>query len=170
MQSEPEDLYTAADVKRVRDKLVKLQNSIDPILQEKFSEVAVLDHDHTTQKCRAALNRNTNAFEGLVFNAYKRCLKWMTNKPLPDVLRNLADYLEQDYSHHPHHTGWIKRINIDFNKLPEPAKKKVLLELGINPTGNNAAERKKLFQSALLTRAYGYNKLKAVIQQYEPSK
>lgn len=61
----PDSLYTAAEIKRQRDLMVKQQGGIDPILNEPFKEVAVLDHDHTTQHCRAALNRNTNAFEGL---------------------------------------------------------------------------------------------------------
>ena len=94
----PESLYTQNDVKRVRDELVKKQKGIDPVLKEPFKEVPCLDHDHTTQHVRAALNRNVNAFAGLVFNAYKRCLHWLTDKPLPDILRNLATYLEQDYS------------------------------------------------------------------------
>ena len=59
-----EHLYTPADVKRVKDRLAKEQGGIDPILKEPFKETQVCDHDHTTQHVRAALNRNTNAFEG----------------------------------------------------------------------------------------------------------
>jgi len=162
----PESLYTPTDVKKVREELIKSQKGIDPILNEPFSEVQVLDHDHTTQHVRAALNRNTNAFEGLVFNAYKRCLKWMTDKPLPEILRGLAVYLEQDYSKNPYHPDWIKRVTIDFNKLKESSKDSVLIELG-SPCGKNALERKKNFSKALMTRKFSYNQIMDLIKKFK---
>jgi uncharacterized radical SAM superfamily Fe-S cluster-containing enzyme len=159
----PESLYTTTDIKRVREGLIKKQQGIDPILKEPFSEIPVCDHDHTTQHVRAALNRNTNAFEGLVFNAYKRCLKWMTKKPLPDILRNLADYLEQDYSDQPYHNAWIKKVKTYFNALKEPQKDAVLVRLGVS-TGTNGKERKDAFNKAVLSRQFSYDQLKEVIQ------
>lgn len=157
-------LYTASDIKRVKDELVKQQKGIDPILKEPFKEVVATDHDHTSQHIRSALNRNTNAFEGLVTNAYKRCLQWLTDKPLPEILRNLADYLEKDYSHNPYHPKWMKRVAIDFNKLKEGDKDKVLVELG-SDAGSNGAERKKLFQKLVLNRDLGYEKIRDTINK-----
>lgn len=122
------------------------------------------DHDHSTQHCRGALNRNSNAFEGLVTNAYTRCLKWLTNVPLPDILRNLADYLEVDYTNNPYHVGWMKRVKIDFNKLSASKQNEVLLTLGLSD-GKNLAERKQKFSEIVLDRNNGYDKIKAVIQQ-----
>jgi len=160
-----DSLYTPSDVKKVRESLSVKQNGVDPILNETFSEVQVLDHDHTTQHVRAVLNRNTNAFEGLVFNAYKRCLKWMTDKPLPEILRGLAVYLEQDYSQNPYHPDWIKRVTIDFNKLKESSKDFVLIELG-SACGKNALERKKNFSKALMTRKFSYNQIMDLIKKF----
>jgi len=161
--SEVEHLYTPADVKRVRERFVKEQRGIDPLLNEPSSEVTVLDHSHTTQHTRAALNRNTNAFEGLVINAYKRCLGWLTNKPLPEILRNLAHYLEQDYSHNPYHPGFIKRLEIDFNKLKESRKDEVLVKLGYNAEVN-ATKRKAVFKRAILSRKHTFPELQELLK------
>lgn len=159
-------LYTSADIKNEKERLIKLQKGIDPILKEIFKETVVTDHDHDTQHIRAALNRNTNAFEGLVVNAYKRCLKWLTDVPLPVILRNLADYLEQDYSHMPYHNHWLKRVKIDFSKLKESDKDKVLLSLS-QQVGKNSVERKKNFQSALLSRKFDYEMVRDLIKKYQ---
>ena len=164
---EVEHLYNPKDVKRIRDEFVKKQNGIDPILKEPFKEVAVLDHCHHSQHVRAALNRNCNAFEGKVVNAYIRCLKWLTDVPLPEILRNLADYYEdQERVMHknPLHTAWIKRVNVEFNKLNEASKRAVLKELG-QPEGGNGTERKKLFQKAVLTKEHTFDKLKELIER-----
>ena len=159
-----EHLYTPADVKRVKDRLAKEQGGIDPILKEPFKETQVCDHDHTTQHVRAALNRNTNAFEGKVFNAWVRCLKWLSDKPLPEILRNLAEYYEKDYSNNPLHPGFLKRLCTDYASLNEQGKKEVLHLLG-QPQGNNATERRKLFRSALMTRKFSYEHVKTMIQE-----
>ena len=159
-----EHLYTPADVKRVKDRLAKEQNGIDPILKEPFKETQVCDHDHTTQHVRAALNRNTNAFEGKVFNAWVRCLKWLSDKPLPEILRNLAEYYEKDYSNNPLHPGFLKRLCTDFASLNEKGKKEALHLLG-QPQGNNATERRKLFRKALMTRKFTYDQVKAMIEE-----
>ncbi len=159
-----EHLYTPTDVKRVRDRLAKEQNGIDPILKEPFKETQVCDHDHTTQHVRAALNRNSNAFEGKVFNAYIRCLRWLSDKPLPEILRNLADYYERDYSHNPLHPGFIKRLCTDFASLPEASKKEVL-HLMNQPQGSNGTERKKIFRAAVLSKKYTFDQIKGFINK-----
>lgn len=161
-----ESLRTTTDVKNYRNKLIKEQGSIDPILNEPFKEVVVLDHDHVSQHVRSALNRNTNAFEGLVFNAYRRCLQWLTDKPLPDILRSLATYLEQDYSRHPYHPGWMKRVSTDFNKLNAKGMQVALEKLGMQ-AGRNAVERKNLFKAALKRQDLGYDDFIKILKEAE---
>lgn len=159
------DLYTATEIKREKQRLLAKQNNIDPVLKEFVQDKdAVCDHCHVTQHTRAALHRQSNAFEGLVFNAYKRCLGWITDKPLPELLRNLADYLEQDYSDNPYHNGWVKRVNTDFNKLKEHSKDVVLAQLD-QPKGSNGKQRKELFRKAILTRSHGYDKIRSIIEK-----
>lgn len=169
-QKEVEHLYTPADVKRIRESLYNLQNGIDPILLESIElSGSVLDHSHLTQRCRATLHRQVNAFEGKIQNAYIRCLKWMTDKPLPEILRNLADYYEVDYSKNPIHTGFIKRLCTDFSSLNEAGKKDVLQCMN-QQQGANATERKAIFKKALLTKKFTYEDTRNLINQKKGTK
>jgi len=156
--------YTQKEIKEFRDKQIKLQNGIDPITKEPFKEIAAQDHCHTTQHCRAALNRNSNAFEGLVTNAYTRCLKWLTDVPLPQLLRNLADYLEVDYSNNPYHTGWMTKVKIEFNKLSARQQNDVLAHFG-SRLGSNPKHRKELFRSLVIDRSLGYDVILSTIKE-----
>lgn len=159
-----EDLYTANDVKRVREELIEKQGGIDPILKVPFKEKVCVDHDHTTQKVRGALGLNSNAFEGKVFNAFVRCLKWQTDLPLPEVLINLADYLRQDTSGNPHHPAWLKRVQIDFNSLQAEQQRQVLVGLNCKEGGKNSTERKTIFKKRLLDRQHTYEQVRRLIE------
>lgn len=140
-----------------------MQNGIDPITKEPFKETVAQDHCHITQHCRAALNRNSNAFEGLVTNAYTRCLKWLTDVPLPELLRNLAEYLEVDYSNNPYHTGWQKKVKVAFNKLSAKQQNDVLQYFGSQP-GSNPKQRKELFRVLVMNRELGYDVILSTIK------
>lgn len=169
-QLDPEDttpcLYTPTDVRNTREKMLKDQKGIDPILKQPIKLTdSVLDHDHRTQHCRAVLHRQTNAFEGLVFNAYRRCLEWSSQVPLPQVLRGLADYLEQDYSSNPYHPGWIKRVETDFKALNANRQKYVLARMNASTEGTNASVRVAVFKSAVLLREFRYAKIRYFIQK-----
>lgn len=155
-------LYTSSEVKKERKRLFDKQNGIDPILNKKIEfKDSVCDHDHDTQYCRAALHRQTNAFEGLVFNAYRRCLQWVSDESLPYILRNLANYLEQDYSDNAIHPGHIKKICSIFNTLTEKQKEAILQAL--QETGSNSKQRKEVFKKLVLSRKYSYEYLKELI-------
>jgi hypothetical protein len=147
-------LYTTSDIKNERKRLYELQKGIDPILEQEFDfRESTCDHDHVTQHTRAALHRQSNAFEGKVFNAYKRCLGWLTDKPLPDILRNLAEYLEKDYSNNPLHPHWVKSTVTKFRALNEEMKKHVLKGMA-RPEGLNSKERIETFDKALKSRQF----------------
>ena len=150
-------------MKEFKEQLIKAQNGIDPILNEPFKETVCLDHDHFSQHCRAALNRNTNAFEGLVVNAYKRCLSWLTDKPLPEILRGLALYLEKDYTSNPYHPSFLKKLKVQFNKLSASQQSEVLKTLG-SITGSNPKTRKELFAKVVMDRSLGYDVILSAIK------
>lgn len=158
-------LYTALDIEKERKRLYNLQNGIDPILGTAvhFKDTCC-DHDHVLQNTRAALHRQTNSFEGRVVNAYKRGLSWCTEVPLPVILRNLADYLEQDYSENPLHSDWIKRCVIDFKSCNEKQKKVVLESLG-STDGKNATERLDSFKAVIKLRLHSFEEISLIIRK-----
>ena len=163
----PSSLYTSEDIKKVRRELFDLAKGVDPILRQEIDfNDSVLDHCHTTQHCRAAIHRQSNAFEGLVFNAYKRCLQWLTDEPLPVILRNLAEYLEQSYDHNPYHNGWLKKVKTRFNKLNAENQKRFLNSFGYEQ-GTNGAQRSLIFGKLIKNKEYGYEVINERLSEYE---
>ena len=158
-----EDLYTTKDVGRIRKLLIGEQGGIDPILQVPFKEPPCLDHDHETQLVRGALGRNSNAFEGKVYNAFVRCLRWQTDLSLIEVLKNLVLYLEKGCSVSAYHPAWIKKAKTKFNALNEKQKDKVLVDLGYEK-GGNSKQRKDIFAKVVLDRKLGYDTIREAIQ------
>ena len=161
-------LYTANQVREFREYRYKENKGIDPItkLPIEFAET-VLDHDHRLQYCRDAMHRQSNSFEGLCFNAYKRCIEWQGIKgevTFPQVLRNLADYVERDFSNHPYHPGWIKRCDADFVLLKTAQQQFVLTKLQVDLSNNpNKNDRIRLFRKVLLSKKYGYENIKRLL-------
>ena len=162
---EPKHLYTPADVKKVREKLYQEQGGKDILtgLELAFKD-SVTDHNHETQYVRGILHRQSNAVLGKIENLHTRYLGYWYPGTLPEFLRQAADYIERPDNELYIHPGWIKRVNIEFNKLNEAGKKTVLESLG-QPTGSNGAERKKLFQKAVLTKKHTFQELKGLIER-----
>lgn len=162
-------LYTAAEIKAYKEEQIKKQNGIDPILGIPFPKGNICqDHDHFSQHCRGALHFQSNAFEGKVINAYVRCLGWLTEVPLPVILRNLADYLEVDYTSSPYHNGFLKKLKTMFNALNAFQQNKVLEKLGVTQ-GSNPSKRKELFSKVILDREKGFEYIRDVIYTVKES-
>lgn len=151
----PDRLKNPKDAATYRNSLLKAQNNIDPIIKEKINKGSeVLDHaHHGEQRCRGVLVREVNSFEGKVQNAFNRYMKHLTDKPLPEILRNLADYLEQDNSTKPiHHTA----LTIDvkkFSRKPAEEQKQILSSFGLTPESNQkkrAQQARKLIKDGKL--------------------
>lgn len=158
-------LYTTKEVKEERLRLYNLQKGIDPILKQHVEfNTTTCDHDHFKHNTRSALHRQTNSFEGRVVNAYIRGLRWLTDLPLPDILRNLAEYLEKDYSSNPYHPDALKSCQSRFNALNEKSKTNVLHNMAL-PDGKNGAERKDIFRKGLLSRRYTFTQIEHIIQK-----
>lgn len=138
------DRLTGTQVKKYRDSLLKEQKNIDPITKTEITD-PVLDHEHfDEQRCRGVLQREVNAFEGKVYNAYIRYIKHITDESLPDVLRSLANYLERDTGalkiHHTALTVDIKR----FKNLPATEQIEILSSFGIQAGKNNVERAKQI--------------------------
>lgn len=161
------DLYTPKDVKEIREQFLKVQGNFDPVLfQPLKASDSCLDHDHTSQLCRGALHKQSNTFEGLVFNAYKRCISWLSDDSLPSVLRRLASYLESQPAIKAYHPAWIKRVVVDFKKLPVKKQNLILVRIGLTPE-SNAVKRVKQFKAGIMKRNIGYELAKEITSAEE---
>ena len=158
------DLYNTTDVKHVREQLTKEQNNKCLVTGLDIPpKQHVLDHAHDDkQLVRGVLHRQVNAFLGKAENAYMRLMQWWYPNDLPTLMRECADYLEREEDTRFRHNGWIKKVNTAFNKLKESDKDKVLELMGLEK-GKNGAERKKIFQKAILTKEYGYDTIRTFI-------
>jgi hypothetical protein len=160
------DLYTATDVKKTREKLLQSQKGLCRITEEPVVKPC-LDHAHDSNcLVRGVLSHGINIFVGQIENAYRRRVAWWCSIPLPTLLRRIADYLEKPDKEAANyrHVSWMKRLQIDFNKLPEASKRSVLSCLG-SPEGSNGAERKKLFQRVLKSKEHTFEHMQEVINK-----
>jgi len=121
---------------KYRETQLEKQQGIDPITKEVIKS-PTLDHDHYSNRVRMVLDRNTNQFEGRIISFYNRLIKYK-NLPitLSGILRNLAVYLEQDYSKNPYHPAIIKSSARKFKNLRKEQQFAVLKEFGILPDKN----------------------------------
>ena len=164
-----EDLYTTSDVKRVREFLLQEQGNKCAALgvSIKPDRTPVLDHFHNDEQLvRGVLEREVNAFLGVIENANKRYLRYWLPTPLPEVLKALAGYLERSEATSDRrfrHNGWLKKVKVWFNKLPAKKMDEVLVQLGSSP-GKNLVDRKAKFAKVVLDRSLGYDTISQVIK------
>ena len=162
-----QDLYNAADVKKVRDLLTTEQNGADAITGLSLADGRpCTDHAHDDEQfVRGVLLHEINSFLGKIENAHKRHINyWLKDRTLAQLLRQVANYLEKPKDTRYRHNGWIKKITTWFNALSESQKKFVLRELG-QPEGNNSKERKAAFQKAILTKQFNFDTIRTIINQ-----
>jgi len=89
------------EIKAYRESAFKKQKGIDPISLLPITD-PVLDHDHKTGHIRQVLQREVNAFEGKVINAFNRYFKHL-GVSKEDAVIQLVQYWGQDYSENPIH-------------------------------------------------------------------
>lgn len=160
-----EDLYTVADVKRVREILTKEQDNCCAITGLPIQiKQHCLDHNHdNTQHVRGVAHRQANAALGKIENLYVRYLSYWYPDTLSTFLRQCADYLEKEPDTRYRHNGWIKVVKVRFNKLKASQQDEVLVALG-SQKGNNLKDRKEKFAKIVLDRSLGYDKILTCIQ------
>ena len=159
------DLFNTADVKKVREELIKEQNGLCAITgTPTASNNFALDHKHDDEQLvRGAAHKQANAALGKLENLAVRYLYWYP-EGLPQFLIACAEYINKDPDRRWRHPGWLKKANTSFNKLKEGQKDAVLLELGQSEC-KNGVERKKAFQRALLTRSFSYDTIRETINK-----
>lgn len=161
-----EHLYNQKDITRIRSSLLEEQNNICKITGCFLEDKPVLDHNHDTQFVRGVVHRQANAALGKIENLWKRYLSHWYPGTLPEFLNECAYYIDSDNDVRYVHPGWIKKVKIEFRKLSEVAKDKVLVDLG-SEKGNNAKRRLELFGKLIMSRQFTYSQLKNIIKKYQ---
>lgn len=170
MKHKTEDLYTPADVKRVREQLLEEQKGIDALTNTPvLDKQSCLDHSHDSLFVRAVLNRQTNAALGKLEGVYTRYLRHWFDGTLSDFLRGAAAYLERPDDKRWRHPHFIRKLKTAFNKLSEKDKGKVLIALGKHD-GSNSTERKKIFAGLVMQRDLGYDTINNLIKEISNGK
>jgi len=92
------------EIKNLKEKIWLKNNKRCPILQKEIPlDKMVLDHKHKLRSetpdkelgaCRESLEFRANAMAGKIENIYKRYGFHKEDLSLPEMLRNIADYLE----------------------------------------------------------------------------
>ncbi len=125
--------------------MIKDQEGLDPILKEPLKRPC-LDHDHFDGKCRGVLSQCTNTFEGYVLKAWMKYVSSNTETSLSEALRNMADYLEQDFHRNPFHNSYKE----DMVKFLRRCTKEKIIERAKNDLGIEIASNNSKDESILL--------------------
>ena len=112
----------------------------------------VVDHDHVSGRIRAVISRESNAMLGKIENFYKtRGAKAVFS--LPEVLRRMADYLEQE-SQGPYHPVGTRQVTKRFGRMSKTEQVVILDRLGAEPAAldecKNSKDRTKLYRSLIV--------------------
>lgn len=159
------DLYTQADIKRIRQLLYEEQQGLCALtkLPVEFSSTHT-DHAHDSEQLvRGVLHKAANMSLGKIENIAVRYLYWYPYT-LPEFLRQVADYLEKEKDTRYRHVDWQKRVRVMYNKLNAKQQNKVLTVLG-SIEGGNIKSRKELFAKVVLDRNLGYNVIVETIEK-----
>tara|TARA_R110000751_G_scaffold240522_3_gene341126 strand:+ start:96 stop:557 length:462 start_codon:yes stop_codon:yes gene_type:complete len=117
---------------------------------------AVLDHDHKSGQVRGVVSDEANVLIGKIENFFRsRCAK--SEVDLPNCLRNIAAYLEQEQG--PLHPVGLRQLTKRFKKKKKETQIQILKEM--NADGHlvqhyeaiakciNKEQRAKLYREAL---------------------
>ena len=142
-------MYLSANkVKEYRDKN---RPRFCPILHVPFTR-PTLDHDHQTGLVRGVIDLNANNLIGAIENKFLSYCSG-NKKDLPQVLRNIADYLEKPKSDVLHPVG-LNQLVTRFKNHSKDKQIKILsqfiyLEKNKINSCNNQKERIKLYRTLL---------------------
>jgi len=111
-----------SEIAKFREYMIKKQDGICPVCKKPITD-PVLDHSHQkrvkgTGLCRGVIHRTCNVF---LAKSENNAIRYrITHKELPDILRNIADYLEKPHLPfiHPNEKPKApKLMRSSYNKL-----------------------------------------------------
>ena len=113
---------------------------------------AVVDHDHETGMIRGVIHRQANAWEGKVYNSWRRYAKNNTDISFVDSLKKLVTYLEKGGTQYLHPTGLVQ-LGKRFARLRKYEQEFALKKFGVKKdeinSCNNSEDRVKLYKNVL---------------------
>ena len=124
---------------------------ICPILGHK-DITPVVDHDHKSGRIRGVISSEGNAFLGKIEN-YFRGRGSVGPLDLPTVLRNMANYLEQEQG--PFHPVGIRQVQRSYKSKKKAEQIKILQDIGASDLEisecKNSSSRSKLLRKILVS-------------------
>ncbi len=113
--------------------------------------IPVVDHDHKTGRIRDVLSNESNAMLGKIENFYKT--RGANAKySLPEVLRRMADYLEQEQG--PMHPVGTRQVTKRFGRMKKDEQVAMLEKHGASGLAisscKNSKDRTQLYRSLLV--------------------
>ena len=105
---------------------------------------AVLDHCHRTGRVRGVISRDANALMGKIENYCSRFMASSGGVGLPQLLGNIADWIEADYSDRPMHPNGIAKEIARFRSMSAGEQRHFLWVIEMEPA-KNSRERTKQF-------------------------
>lgn len=138
---------------KYKEQLFIQQNGICPLCHNALGLIneSHLDHSHdltglNAGKCRSLLHAQCNLLEGTIRHKFSRAgLKSKVDYVL--FLKNLASYLEQDYSGKLYHPKFITDLVKTYTRLSRKEQKLIIEEFGETPT--NRADDIKLYRKLI---------------------
>jgi len=116
-----------------------------------------VDHCHNNGMIRGVISSEGNAYLGRVENAFNRLSKTARTSGLPQVLRNIADYLERPNSKLLHPKGCLQLCG-RFNRLTKDDQVFSLKKLGYTKAEisdcSNSSERTELYKRKIKNDRY----------------
>jgi len=111
----------------------------------------VVDHDHKTGRIRGVVSNEGNVLLGKIENCYRsRCVN--SEWDLPEVLRKLASYLEEQQG--PLHPVGVRQLTKRFGRFKKSKQHEILIREGAEADTINACdnskERTKLYREYLI--------------------
>jgi len=121
---------------KLKDWRTKNSPRVCPIFRVPLND-SVVDHDHDTGMIRGVLHRQANAWEGKVYNAWRRYAKNNTKISFAECLENLAAYIKKGGTQFLHPVGLVQ-LGKRFGRLKKEEQEFALKTLGAKKVEINA--------------------------------
>lgn len=110
-------ILTQKSLQQWKETQFDKQNGICPICKRALPSwnASNGDHSHYSGLMRGLLHVGCNGFEGRIQTLLYRA--GLSGADWPDVLRNLADYWQQDYSNNPIHPNHVNDMAKKFSRF-----------------------------------------------------